>query len=290
MSIGRNLILRVRLGLFNYAFVAALAFTPALRAQVAAPPAAAKNQSGDHVDLSGVWGNLGGSVPISGGEQPAGPYMLSPKGTMKDAGTPADGIPYQPWAISKLMSERPPSGPRATFDKTTDPNILYCELYGVPRIYNSPSKFKFVQTPEAVYILYEYGVVWRVVWLNRTHSADPDPTYMGESIGSYEGKDTFVVDSIGFNDKTWLDSIGRPHSEKLHVIERFRRVNQDKLEMTITIDDPGAYTAPWSYPTRSVASAKDFARAVWPCSVRENNAFNESVEEPTTIPTKPTKQ
>ncbi|MBZ5661319.1 MAG: hypothetical protein LAO08_13010 [Acidobacteriia bacterium] len=278
--------MRDRFGVSIGVLLVALALSQGLSAQSALPQGTAKNQGTDHVDLSGVWGNLGGSVPAAGAEQPKGPYMMSPKGTMQDAGTPADGVPYQPWAMKKLLAERPPSGPRATFDSSTDPNILYCELYGVPRIYNSPSKFKFVQTPEAVYILYEYGVVWRVVWLNRKHSDDPDPSYMGESIGWYEGKDTFVVDSIGFNDKTWLDSIGRPHSEKLHVIERFRRLSQDKLELGITIDDPGAYTVSWSYPTRTVASAKDFAREVWPCSVRENNEFNESVEKPTTTPGK----
>ncbi len=266
--------------------VTGLAVAPALRAQVAAPSATAKDQTADHVDLSGVWGNLGGSVAPAGKAQPESIYRMSPKGTMKDVGTAADGVPYQPWAMTKMNSERPPGGPHATFDNTTDPNIQYCELYGVPRIYNSPSKFKFVQTPEAVYILYEYGVVWRVVWLNRKHSADPDPSYMGESIGRYEGKDTFVVDSIGFNDKTWLDSNGRPHSEKLHVIERIRRVSQDKLELSLTIDDPGAYTATWNYPTRTVASAKDFAREVWPCSVRENNEFNDSAIKPTTTPNK----
>jgi hypothetical protein len=109
---------------------------------------------------------------------------------------------------------------------------------------------------------------------------------MGESIGWYEGKDTLVVDSIGFNDKTWLDSIGRPHSEKLHVIERIRRVGPDKLELAITIDDPGAYSAQWSYPTKTVDRAKDFAKEVWPCSVRENNEFNDSMEKPTTSPNK----
>lgn len=257
-----------------------------LCAQGTAPSAISKNQRVESVDLSGVWGNLGSSVPAAGAPHAEGPYLLSPKGSMKDAGTPADGVPYRPWAITKLNSERPPGGPHATFDRSTDPNIQYCELYGVPRIYNSPSKYKFVQTQEAVYILYEYGVVWRVVWLNRKHSADPDPSYMGESIGWYEGKDTLVVDSIGFNDKTWLDSIGRPHTEKLHVIERIRKVSQDKLELAITIDDLGAYSAQWSYPTKTVDRSKDFAKETWPCSVRENNDFNDSMETPTTAPAK----
>ena len=68
---------------------------------------------------------------------------------------------------------------------------------------------------------------------------------MGHSIGSWDG-DTFVVDTVGLNDKTWIDSIGYPHSEALHVIERYRRRSHDELEVNITIDDPKAYTKPWT--------------------------------------------
>ncbi len=215
--------MRVRFGVSTYLLIAALAVAPTLSAQVAAPSEKTKNQSSEHVDLSGVWGNLGNSVPAAGSKETEGPYQLSPKGTMKDAGTPADGVPYQPWAMAKLQSERPPSGPRATFDRTTDPNIQYCELYGVPRIYNSPSKFKFVRTPEAVYILYEYGVVWRVVWLNRKHSGRSRPHIHGGVDLSWVRRQKIHLSSIRLASTTrrWrFDHGSWPHQGKLlHLTE-----------------------------------------------------------------------
>ena len=68
--------------------------------------------------------------------------------------------------------------------------------------------------------------------------------WYGHSVGHWEG-DTLVVESIGFNDKSWMDGAGHPHSEAMHVVERYRRVDHDTLELTMTIDDPKAYTKPW---------------------------------------------
>jgi hypothetical protein len=246
-------------------------------------PQAAKTEptqprSSQHVDLSGNWGYaIGGSY--------------SPKGGPADVGTPNDGVPYQPWALAKLKSRKTMSGPNATFatrvgpgldiTETTDP-LEKCEPHGVPRIYTWPSKFKFIQTPDVVYILYEYGPTWRPVWLNRKHPDDPDPTFWGHSIGRYEGSDTFIVDSVGFNDKTWIDDVGRPHTEKLHVIERYRLVNSQKLEISITVDDPGAYTATWTYGPKTVqARTTDFGAAAWVCTIDQNKQFFSDVVKPT---------
>jgi hypothetical protein len=249
-------------------------------AQTKAPAASgvANEQAADHVDLSGNWGYGIGS-------------SYSPKGAAADIGTPADGVPYQPWALAKLKSRRTMSGPNATFDTrvgaklevtdTTDP-VEQCEPHGVPRIYTWPAKFKFIQTPEAVYILYEYGPTWRSVWLNRKHPDDPDTSYWGHSIGRYEGSDTFVVDTVGFNDKTWIDDVGRPHTDKLHVIERYRRVDKNHLQITLTIDDPGAYTASWSYGPKTVElRTTDFGAASWVCTIDQNKDFFSDVVQPT---------
>ena len=81
--------------------------------------------------------------------------------------------------------------------------------------------------------------------MNRKHPDDPDPTWWGDSIGWYEG-DTFVVDTVGFNDKTWLDQVGRPHTESLHLVQRFHRVDKEHLQLDVTFDDPKAYTKPWT--------------------------------------------
>jgi hypothetical protein len=85
----------------------------------------------------------------------------------------------------------------------------------------------------------------RTVYLDgRGHPKDPNPDWMGHSIGHWEG-DTLVVDTIGFNDKSWLDNVGHPHTERLHVTERIRRPDFGHLEIEFTIDDPGAYSKPW---------------------------------------------
>ena len=140
-----------------------------------------------------------------------------------------------------------------------------------PRIYMWPAKTKFVQTPEAVYILYQYGDNFRQVWLNRKHPDDPDSTWWGESIAWCEN-DTLVVDTVGFNDKTWLDQMGHPHTDKLHLIERYKRVDANTLELDMTIDDPGAYTKPW-YAHRNFTISKSGQWYQWICTVEENQHF-----------------
>jgi hypothetical protein len=83
----------------------------------------------------------------------------------------------------------------------------------------------------------------------RGHPADLDPTWMGHSIGKWDG-DTFVIDSVGFNDKAWIDFFGNPRSEQLHLTERWKRVDHDHLTMQIIADDPGAYTKTWVGDTK----------------------------------------
>jgi Carboxypeptidase regulatory-like domain len=106
--------------------------------------------------------------------------------------------------------------------------------------------FKLVQTPALLVMLFEDDIPsHRQIFLDgRGHPADPNPLWMGHSIGHWEG-DTLVIDSVGFDDRSWLDTAGHPHTEKMHVIERFRRPDLGHLEIEITIDDPGAYAKPW---------------------------------------------
>ncbi len=168
------------------------------------------------------------------------------------------------------MKQFPPTGPEAAFERTTDPYIHTCEPLGLARIYNYPAKTKFIQTPEAVYMLHEVGPNYRIVWLNAKHPEDPDPQYWGHSVGWYENGDTLVIDTIGVNDRSWLDQQGHPHTEKLHFIERYKRVGGDMLDMTNTVDDPGAYTAAWAgAPKNFRKSDTGFMRYQWVCSVRD---------------------
>jgi len=105
---------------------------------------------------------------------------------------------------------------------------------------------KFIQTRDLLVILVEGSVpgVRQVFLDGRKHPDDPSPTWLGHSIGRWE-RDTLVVDTIGFNDRGWLDNAGHPQTEKLHIVERYRRVDLGHLDVDITIDDPGAYTKPW---------------------------------------------
>lgn len=238
------------------------------------------SRAGAQVDLSGNWGYAIGN-------------SFSPRGTAQEAGTAADGVPYQPWTLALMKTRRTMAGPNATFDsragdaldvrETSDP-VEQCVPHGVPRILTWPAKFKFLQTPDVVFILYEYGPFWRPIWLNRPHPpADVlDATLWGHSIGRYEGSDSFIVDTIGFNDKTWLDDVGRPHTDKLHIIERYRRLDQDRLEVTLTIDDLGAYVSSFSYGPRVVqARTTDFGAALWTCSIEDNTRFFKENTNPT---------
>ncbi len=106
--------------------------------------------------------------------------------------------------------------------------------------------FKLVQTPSLLVMLFEDDIPsHRQVFLDgRGHPKDPNPTWMGHSIGHWEG-DTLVIDTAGFEDRSWLDTQGHPHTEKMHVIERFRRPDAGHLQIEFTIDDPAAYAKPW---------------------------------------------
>ncbi len=106
--------------------------------------------------------------------------------------------------------------------------------------------FKLVQTPTLLVMLFEDDLPsHRQVFLDgRSHPKDPNPMWMGHSIGHWE-QDTLVIDSVGFDDRSWLDAQGHPHTEMMHVIERFRRPDLGHLEIEFTIDDPGAYAKPW---------------------------------------------
>ena len=216
-------------------------------------------------DLSGDWSvaNIGQSLSAA---DPGG----------RQNGKEPD-IPYKPWALAKTLSEVSPTGPGGAFERNTDPNIHYCEPLGLGRVYMYPAKTKFIQTPEAVYILHELGPTFRVVWLNAKHPEDPDPQYWGHSVGWYENGDTLVVDTVGINDRSWLDQMGHPRTERMHLIERYKTLPDGTLTADFTVDDPGAYMAPWPGKRNFKKSTTGFMRYMWVCSVRDNNEQFEKV-------------
>jgi hypothetical protein len=116
----------------------------------------------------------------------------------------------------------------------------------------TPYPAEIFQMPDRILFIYEGGAhVWRIIWMDgRQQPKDPNPNYLGYSVGHWEG-DTLVVDTIGMNDRTWLDAAGHGHGEKLHVTEKFTRPDSNTLRLEATIDDPEYYTKPWTVVTTS---------------------------------------
>jgi hypothetical protein len=171
-------------------------------------------------DLNGVW------------ERPYVPDMSRDAGpNQKGPGT----IPFTP-EYAQIFKNYDP----AKFDYTG-----HCLPQGLTRSMNSPFPIRIVQTNDLMTILYEAWNVFEVVHTDgRAHPKDLDPLWFGNSVGKWDG-DTLVVDTIGFNDKTNLDTVGHPHSDAMHTVERFTRTDGKHIGYEITIEDPKAFTKPW---------------------------------------------
>jgi len=166
-------------------------------------------------DLSGVWFQKEGSGVVS--------FALEPP-------------PMQPWVAQKAKTLR---------HDVDDPN-LRCLPPGFPRIWLNPAPTEIFNVPGRILILHEKNHLVRQIWMDgRKHPEDLLPTWMGHSIGHWDG-DTLVVDTVGLTEKSWLDSQAHVHTEALHVTERIRRTDHDMLQVDLMIDDPKAYTRPWA--------------------------------------------
>ncbi len=176
-------------------------------------------------DLSGVYNaSFGGGRGGRGGRGAAPPA--------------ADGIARTPTikpGAEKYKVVRGPEDAGLTSD---------CMPLGVPGSFNVPYPFQIIQSPTFITIFYEYPNTFRIIPIDgRPHPADVDPTWMGNSVGHWEG-DTLVVDSIGFNEKTEVS--GYHHTEALHVVERFRRPEYANLQYEVTTEDPNVFVHPWT--------------------------------------------
>jgi len=197
------------------------------RQPAAAPAGAAGSRAiprtlDGHPDLTGVYGSAG---------LPAG----------------ATAPPLKPGA-EKFRIVRGPDDIRGRTTLTTGND---CNPLGIPQTYITPYPFQIVQTPKLVLIIYEYPNAIRWIPVDgRKHEVDPDPTWMGSSVGSWEG-DMLVVDAIGFNDKTEVH--GFMHTDALHVVERFRLLPDGNLQYDVTVEDPNVWQAPWVIPARTFA-------------------------------------
>jgi len=193
--------------------------TPEGKVDVKAPP---RRTADGKVDLSGFW-------------MPTDPvkHLLNLAADLK----PGD-VPLQPWAEA-LYKERIETNGK-------DHPGVRCWPSGIPEKLNIPDGLKLVQTPDLMIFMHESRTIYRQVFTDgRPLPKDPQPAWMGYSVGKWDG-DTFIVETIGQNGKTWLDMRGLPGTEALKVTERYTRPTMGRIYIDVTIDDPKAYTKPWN--------------------------------------------
>ena len=182
----------------------------------------------------GTWeeGNIDQSA------NPAGRPAQAQAGARAPRREPA---PYQPWAAKKVLD----SFNRRAIDDPT----AFCKKPGVPRVASvGLFPMQIIQTPKTIVMIYEYMDSYRTIAMNSRHPDDLEPSFMGDSVGRWEG-DTLVVDVSGFNDKTWLIGVGTFHTEALHVTERYTMADRDMINYEATMEDPKVLTKPWVYRT-----------------------------------------
>jgi hypothetical protein len=184
--------------------------------------APARRTADGHPDLSGFWMPLD---PVK--------HLLNLAADL----TPGS-VPLRPWA-EELLKER------IAWNGKDHPGAR-CWPSGIPEKNNIPDGLKLVQTPDVMIFLYESRTIYRQVFTDGRPlpSRDAQPTWMGYSVGRWDG-DTFIIDTINQNGKTWLDMRGLPATEEIRVQERFRRPSIGRITIDVTIDDPKAYTKPW---------------------------------------------
>jgi hypothetical protein len=189
-----------------------------------------------------------------------------PSFPIADAGSPI----LQPWA-KLAVRER---NAVILSGKPGYPRSVSCWPMGVPGVLlNIVQPVYFVQTPKYVLLLWQMDRGIRHIYINVPHSANPRPSWFGESVGHYEG-DSLVVDTVGLNNKSFVDDFRTPHTEKLHVVERFRMIDGGKTwEVNIRVEDPGAFTAPW-YAMQRYRRIEDGPLVERVCAENPTNYFN----------------
>jgi hypothetical protein len=183
--------------------------------------------------LSGIWGV----------RAPAGYTMTDSDGGWMNYSLRPEEPSMTPLGEAKFKENKPSFGPNGQ-QNSNDPAYA-CFPPGVPLVNASlGAGMQIIERPGRTLMLFGNNV--RQIYTDgRQHPKDLQSLWMGHSIGSWEG-DVFVVDTIGINDRTWIDRMGHPHSHALHLVERFHRVADNTLELEMTIDDPEIYTAPWT--------------------------------------------
>ena len=254
--------MRIRSICWMIALAAALTISSAAFAQVGQTQAPAKTSAAPAPkrDLSGVWQYQG-------------------TGGAESFAAEKDMPPMTPWAKARFDEEIPGYGSRARAGGN-DP-ILQCDPIGFPRVMFMPTPTEFVNAPGRVLQFFEREHEWRPIWTDgRSLPTDADPTWYGHAIGHWEGDYTFVVESSGFNDKTWLSPAGFPHTEEMRATERYQRVDHETILYTLTVVDPKAYTKPIEGRHVTLKLRPHVEIEELPCVWSEENAFTKRIREP----------
>ena len=226
--------MKLRLTLLAGAAAASLVAAP-LGAQSAAQERAVPRTADGKPDLSGIWIATGAIMLFEGQEA-----FAAARAADAAAGRPPSNTnetpPYRPEAEAQRQYFLSRQG--------IDDPMARCLLTGVPRINFRPLPFEIVQLPDRVIMLYEIHHAFRIIPTDgRMHPDDAEPSYLGESVGRWDG-DTFVVDVTSFNTNTWLTGVGTIHTEDLRVTERYTRDSFDTIRYEVTMEDPAVLTRP----------------------------------------------
>ncbi len=254
------------------ALVAVLCFSLAIYAQAPAPVDA---NSANEAIYSGK--HHEGSVPP---HDFSGVWMVSENFRFSPIHEPPNSF-LQPWALAKLNAEPMalrkdlPGGHAGGTTALGRDEDISCSQISLTDFITKQKPIEIVQTPQRIYMFFEYAHTFREIWMDgRALPKDPDPSYFGNSVGRWEG-DTLVVETVGFNDQTVIN--GMPHSDVVHLVERYTRPNLDTLELNMTATDSKAYTKPWTAGPVKLAWHPDWELVEAFCIQEDNTAFKKSI-------------
>lgn len=227
-------------------------------------------------DLSGIWD----AGFLEGGIQPNGAFEYP-----DDPEHVGHDVPYTALGKEARMKNKPGLGVSGQFPlaEVNDP-MDYCDPLGMPR--NDLAELRTIQilqNANQLVILNQRNDAWRIIWTDgRDLPQDPAPRWNGYAVGKWVDDYTFVANYIGMDARTWLDNVGRPHSDALKVEERWHRVNADTVELTVIIDDPKFYAQPWKALDRFILhrlpDSYDISELI--CSATETAEYNKLVGKP----------
>jgi hypothetical protein len=230
-------------------------------------------------DLSGIWG------PARG---PGDGIQANGVWSMVDDGKPEHTPPFSALGLKTLEAHKPLFGRRAVLSSFSNDPRSVCDPLGFPRADFYQIRYEqFIQNDREIAVLYEYEKRWRSIWLDRELPKEvPEPRWYGYSVGKWVDDTTLVVQTVGIvgEPKAWLDETGRPISDDARIEERFHRVDHDRLEWTVTIDDPKMYTKPWLAMDKFPMKLQPPDFDIWGkyqvemiCSPTDVKAYNDSI-------------